>query len=565
MKALPPELWDIIIRLLNHNHQRKFLLLSRKLHAIVFPLLFHHVNLHFGPWSPDVNQRMDEGERWKLNIRTEEILWEISTRPTFAAAIRAVTVQAFLASGHNADRVFEIQLLLRALRALSPSLYSLRWFEFANRPLPASWVLPTVAGLMGANLLELHLPITCLTHPALGAFTNLRRFELDIGPDGDLQASSDSHMDLIDESDLEKVRQTVFRNRTTLDHLVAPGALIWRLPSRTFEGLHTLEITCTATVDGLGVTLLHCKAIRDFSLMYSGPDDGLETIVGQLSVHKLPLLTAFKIVFKEPFEEGTFIHFHILCALAGFLRGRTELRRLHVQPAYLPPEAGEDASSPLADVIPTLPNLTTLGLEFKYPLCLDRLDLLEKLIPRGITALRLDCSLNPGANALYEQAFLSILRGLPSVRYLHIFNEIDGESPLKDQLREDPPPALDLLGFGPFVRWLVPSPDLTVESLPEWSPRWPLWKLRFRAERDFGNADWAWLMRHRLPCDGNESERDLLSSPRRCRRTDAGLTSPLVRARANYVVLRTTRAWCVVHCSQPRAGSSSRWYDIDVL
>ncbi|KAH9926649.1 uncharacterized protein BXZ73DRAFT_102905 [Epithele typhae] len=454
----------------------------------------------FGLWSADGAQSKDV-ERHRLHLRTEEILWEIATRPTFACAIRAITVQAFIMLFSGA--VFETQLLTRALRALSSTLTTFRWFEHEQSPMTVSEVLPAIAQSMGPTLRELHLPLTCLTNPSLGAFTSLRRFELDIGPDGDA-SGYEEHVDLIEDSDLELVRQIVYRNRSTLHHLVAPGALIWRLPSRVFEGLHTLDITSTTTVDGLHAVVGHCNSIRDFSLVLTGlhSDENLHTIAVALRPHKLPLLVAFKIVFKDNCMPSTENHILLLTEIASFLWDRKGLRRLHIQPAYYS-RPGEGATSPLILVMPTLPNLTTLGLEIGCPLKLDRLILLETLIPPTVTALRLDCIFR-NLHKPFQDRFLDIIRSRGRIRYLHIFDETYPESELKDRLREDPPPELELLGFGPFVRWRFPHPDPSVDSLPEWSPRWPPWKLRFRGARDFGNADWAWLMRHRLPSDNEE-------------------------------------------------------------
>lgn len=63
---------------------------------------------------------------------------------------------------------------------------------------------------------------------------------------------------------------------------------------------------------------------------------------------------------------------------------------------------------------------------------------------------------------------------------------------------EDPPPSIDLFGFGPFMRWAIHdrSDDRHhgvdgVKFSKCWSPS----KFKFRSANDFGCADWEWLLR----------------------------------------------------------------------
>ena len=70
----------------------------------------------------------------------------------------------------------------------------------------------------------------------------------------------------------------------------------------------------------------------------------------------------------------------------------------------------------------------------------------------------------------------------------------------KQQLLEDPPPSLELVGYGPHLRWLMRNPDAEKPGeLPRcYSPHWPFSKVTFRTVDDFsGEEDWEWLLRYR--------------------------------------------------------------------
>ena len=68
---------------------------------------------------------------------------------------------------------------------------------------------------------------------------------------------------------------------------------------------------------------------------------------------------------------------------------------------------------------------------------------------------------------------------------------------LKHQLLEDHPDSLRLVGYGPFMRWIVRDSEPEDETPgPRYSPIWPLEKVAHRTAEDYGNAEWEWLLRH---------------------------------------------------------------------
>ena len=69
---------------------------------------------------------------------------------------------------------------------------------------------------------------------------------------------------------------------------------------------------------------------------------------------------------------------------------------------------------------------------------------------------------------------------------------------LKQQLLKDHPDSLQLVGYGPYLRWLRPDdPDSPYRpDKPSYSPCWPLERVAHRTVEDFGCDDWEWLLRH---------------------------------------------------------------------
>ena len=80
------------------------------------------------------------------------------------------------------------------------------------------------------------------------------------------------------------------------------------------------------------------------------------------------------------------------------------------------------------------------------------------------------------------------------MRYFHIFDTFR-RFDLKQQLLEDPPASLQLVGYGPLLRWLVRDHDDSGGARPEYSPSWSTQKVQFRTADDFGCAEWEWLLR----------------------------------------------------------------------
>lgn len=78
---------------------------------------------------------------------------------------------------------------------------------------------------------------------------------------------------------------------------------------------------------------------------------------------------------------------------------------------------------------------------------------------------------------------------------MDFLRSLDEPTEFKRQLLENSSSTLELFGFDSDLRWLVRDPaNGTLHD----SPSWPLSKVRFCTDEDFGCADWEWLFRHHI-------------------------------------------------------------------
>ena len=64
---------------------------------------------------------------------------------------------------------------------------------------------------------------------------------------------------------------------------------------------------------------------------------------------------------------------------------------------------------------------------------------------------------------------------------------------LKTDVLENPPPKLELFGYGAQIRPIGRDPHTGAAVV---RPRWSYPKVYFRTADDYGNDDWEWLLRH---------------------------------------------------------------------
>ena len=228
----------------------------------------------------------------------------------------------------------------------------------------------------------------------------------------------------------------------------------------------------------------------------------------------LPDLTSFKLITQRA-EISEADH----AALSKFLENKKKLRRLDVSH-----DAYDDSVHFLLPFLPVLPALEVLGLDLpSLPFdggwdWINMRDLDEK-IPLKISALMVRVPPEWETEERFtDQEWIKLVRTSiqrnavcrhsPSIHhlqfkkrtslgYLHILDGTD-DMDLKQQLLEDHPASLQLVGYGPYLRWLrrddPDSPD--GDGKPSYSSCWSLEKVAHRTVEDFGCEDWEWLLRH---------------------------------------------------------------------
>lgn len=75
---------------------------------------------------------------------------------------------------------------------------------------------------------------------------------------------------------------------------------------------------------------------------------------------------------------------------------------------------------------------------------------------------------------------------------------------LKQQLLQDLPESLELVGYGPCLQWILRDNFYSVTDRlndppagPHYSAMWSLEKVEHRTAEHFGCKEWEWLLRHR--------------------------------------------------------------------
>jgi hypothetical protein len=128
MSHLPLELWYLVAENTPQNQLKSFLGISRLHRSIALKLLFSSVKVFFG--APEIREiemtSEDAEELYECSMRTTwEILNAISRDPSFAQAVKKLTIYAFMEA--ESFGAFHIGPISEALKAL-PHLVSFTWF-----------------------------------------------------------------------------------------------------------------------------------------------------------------------------------------------------------------------------------------------------------------------------------------------------------------------------------------------------------------------------------------------------------------------------------------------------
>ncbi|KAI1787077.1 hypothetical protein LXA43DRAFT_1098574 [Ganoderma leucocontextum] len=497
MKPLPPEVWGLIVKQLERNEQKTCRTLSKLHHDFASRALFAHVNVYFGLWSHEHDMTSSEETVSEIifkNNTTWDILRHISLFPDFAKVVKTISVRAYLSPGIGVgEDVFHTRALIAALHALR-NLRAFHWHGCFPRL--SQDVLIALAQSSGHSLKELHIPITNATAPCLSAFCGLQELRsVDVrwpepSPLDEMPAAAfpdewpvfsmpEVSSDIPPgEASTRALQMAVDGMAHTLTAITMAGDILWGCSIRSMLGLQELEVILPETSGGLALVLRHCFLLRSFTVFPRAPDELFSVL--QADPTALPRLRAFKFLYCSIKATSPFESRHAQ-ALARFIQNKPQLASLDVE------------------AIAHLPRLEVLGFTLlRSAWGPGDIQFFRERLPRGLTALRLSVSLDQADNDSSLQEWLGLLKDLASLRYLHIFDKYRTFD-LKQQLLEDPPASLELVGYGPFLRWLVRDhgdndPDDS-DRLAEYSPSWPLSKVQFRSADDFGRAEWEWLLR----------------------------------------------------------------------
>ncbi|RPD72687.1 hypothetical protein L226DRAFT_536873 [Lentinus tigrinus ALCF2SS1-7] len=495
---LPPELWGRVIQCLSNKDTRSFFSACRFFHDLAFPALFSHVVLRFGLWRADDEKnhadddledsdQPDYGRTFQVvlgtehkhevaqnHMRTCEMLYCILHTPGFARVVRKLSVHAYILE--DREGTFELYALREALLVMK-NITSFHWD--GRRPLPSAFVLDALAESSGHILRDLSLPYDNVTDSCLTKFTRLQTLALHRPNQYGVDVYTGG-------SDSVYISEVVKANQDTLKSLSLYGNAAWKCPVGSLLHLQELELILPVSGADFALILTQCADLRYLTLNISlGFNIELIDVLESHSA-ALPHLTAFKLLNANIPER-------LAASLATFLQNKKSLRMLDLA---CKTDHGGGVALPLLEVLPQLPALDVLGLtrvmsgdEMEGA----EIDLLGRYIPECVSALMLRLDVERERTC---SKWIDLVAKLPALRYLHILDSeiCDG---LKTQLRENLPRlrSLELLGFGPYVRWVERGDS--ERDMVRLGDAWRFRKVRFCTAEDFGcHADWEWLFRH---------------------------------------------------------------------
>ncbi|PIL26349.1 hypothetical protein GSI_12105 [Ganoderma sinense ZZ0214-1] len=478
MKSLPSELLVLIVDNLERKDQKTCRLLSKPLHDLSTRALFSHVKVYFGLWM--VYSRISQSSETVADLKrknniTWEILQHISLSPKFATVVKEITVFAHLTvAGHRlGEDIFHVRTLIAALHAL-PNLRAFRWH--GHSPKLSQDVLAALAQSSGSSLKQ----ITAANVRCLSAFNRLEELHT---VDGDFYSGVPP-----EDERARALQMAIDGTVHTMRRLAVVGDAIWRCSIQSMANLQELEVVLPRTAEGLGLVFEHCRSLRSLTMFTRARDEFLSALQG--NPNALPDLRALKFIYWS--NQDVFGGHHAQ-SLAGFIENKRSLVSLDVE---IRGQGYEACDKPLLEAIARLPHLEILGFTLvRSAWAPGDIQFFRERLPQRLRALRLSVCLDQAGNVVFPREWCDLIKSLPSLRYLHVFDRL-GTSDLHPQFLLYPPPSLDLFGFGAFLRWIIRIRS-DGQGLHRWkySPCWPLPKVKFRSAEDFGCAGWEWLLR----------------------------------------------------------------------
>ncbi|TFK88951.1 hypothetical protein K466DRAFT_661932 [Polyporus arcularius HHB13444] len=478
---LPPEVLGMVVWYLSDEDKRSFSSVCRYFRDLTIPVLFSHLTVRFGSWTPGPPKpyinlegplphytlKDQHAELARINMDTCGMLRHMHNNPSFARVVKKLTIYAYYIPGRScADELLNLKQAIQAM----PNITSFRWE--GRCPLPGAAVLAALANSSGHVLRELYLPSSDDTRACLTNFKQLHTIVLrsphDV--DNELCRADDSQV---------CVCAGVEANQETLVRLTLHGTAILRCPVRSLLGLQELEMFLPHSMVGLEPIFDHCINLRYVTLDFHADEcpQFLELLTRKPGAW--PQLTGFKL-FYDSFWYLRMLKHAQLAVLVNFLKGKKKLRMLDLANVDLE----EGTPSPLLEELRDFTALKVLGLNmrrFRFTL-----EDISALCTRQFSALLIKQVVDWDIYRWNE-----MFARLTSVRYLHIIDTgitVDFRRWLLKR-----PNSLELVGSNTELCWLKHDSE---RDVPYYLPPWPPSKATFATTDDFGCKDWEWLFRY---------------------------------------------------------------------
>ncbi|KAI0820541.1 hypothetical protein BC628DRAFT_1524231 [Trametes gibbosa] len=486
----PYEIWRLIVDLLPKDDQRTCLAASRLLHDLSRDSLFSHVTIYFGLWAPEHHRDDLERARYVAevdlrNTRSWEVLRYIKLDAAFAKAVKKLSVRA---CATNVISVYERQCLIDALEWL-PNLTS--FVYHGVYPLLHERTIEALEKGSGPTLSEFHAPnfmaANWIRPEVFARFPRLQRLSL---VEGEFREEEGSPASTLLACRAVQDCVTKVAQNGMLRSLHISGETIRDLPVRLFSNLRELEIQGLETLAAFGLILRHCGSqLESLSLVLIAVslEESLLEDLGS-DPKAVPNLRSLKLMTADPYWGA--VH-RYSSSIPDFLAHK-HLRRLDTNIPMEGPEGPPQGShSIFFELSPNLPELEVLGMTYGGDIVTSAdLKKLDDQLPLGLKALLMQFEFMQ--NNVPSNEWIDLFRKRRSLQYLHII-DYAGLLDLKQQILEDHPDSLQLVGYGQNLRWIERDPET---GLPVYSPRWSYEKVKFRDAEDYGCEDWSWLLKH---------------------------------------------------------------------
>ncbi|PCH39984.1 hypothetical protein WOLCODRAFT_162004 [Wolfiporia cocos MD-104 SS10] len=474
---MPPELWALAIQQLSHDDQRSCLGVSRMFHELAAKSLFSTVHLFLGIWETcrgpySFDDELEYSKLYRMrSTRSCEILLHIIASPHFAAFVKTLYIHANAEEGGIPYARVCLEKAICSLR----NLRSLIWYD--NMPAPTEdTVLCLAASITNLRSIALYnAPISNAICRAMSQISGLKRICL---LNQSIFGGQISETPELSQLDFSAVLEA---NRDSLESLAIPAALVHQTPVHFLRDLTELQLCALDDIRDIDMLFRHSERLESLTL-----DSQISANFAVMSQYtqRLPHLTSLKIASDAPHMNEADID-----ALASFVASKVKLRRLDIAVPFMYWSQLERFLSTMS----SLKSLDVLGIESIQFVCdIHELQKIAQYIPMTLIGLRMNVSTEINSNLAQAEcdAWTQIFKQPTKLRFLHVHDEQTSYIPgIYDLIIEIP--TLEIIGSRDEAFYSIERDDNGVAVIIPWS----MTKSFSRTKEDFGDEDWAWIMR----------------------------------------------------------------------